>query len=211
MQPKVRIITAPTIPRYSDYTTDLNFAIPNRETLFLAGGISNCEDWQSYFCKKFESFNHKMCLEMYLETAKYYADNAKSLLVFNPRRENFDISKVEESQTQILWEFNRLRESKNIIFWFSEETVCPITLFEYGKHLVDSSQKLFVGTHKNYLRRFDLLFQTELVRPGLEIHDSLDDLIYDVCQYFNYEENHWEPKPNWHQDYYNPDGPIFDY
>lgn len=142
-----------------------------RSTLFLAGGISNCSDWQKYFINMIK-----------MEYYHYSPDSHYSLLCLNPRRSTFDVNNPKESELQIKWEFDRLKESDNIVFWFPQETLCPITLFEYGKHFTDRNKRLFVGTHKNYKRRFDIVYQTKLERPDIIIHDNLDSLIEEVVQ-----------------------------
>ena len=60
--------------------------------LFLAGGITNCSDWQSKVIE---------------ELGYYSLDN---LLVFNPRRKNFNITDSHASRKQIEWEFKYLNE-----------------------------------------------------------------------------------------------------
>lgn len=59
--------------------------------LFLAGGITNCPDWQSEMIEKLSFI--------------------KNLTVFNPRRKNFPIHDPKASEEQITWEFNWLKNS----------------------------------------------------------------------------------------------------
>lgn len=132
--------------------------------LFLAGGISNCPDWQSDICERF----------------KEYKGN---LTIFNPRRIGDLAKDNDEARKQILWEHHYLNESFNILFWFPEETVCPITLFELGKYAQHFKNMytypedfLFLGIHPNYSRKFDLEIQIPLMIPKIEIQYSLDDL-----------------------------------
>lgn len=128
--------------------------------LFLAGGISNCMDWQ------------RPVVDSLIDT---------NLVLFNPRKNDFSYSRTNEYR-QIEWEAAHLDESDAILFWFPPETVCPITLFEYGKWLT-SNKKLFVGTHPAYLKRLNLQVQTKLVRPEINIKSGLDELIQDIIQW----------------------------
>ena len=141
------IITAPT---QSD-----GRLLPN---LFLAGGISNCPDWQSYVLSKIGHIDYN---------------------IYNPRRIdwNYDANAEIESTKQIEWEHKYLAQSDEILFWFPKETVCPITLLEYGKFLMIGYKRLYVGVHPEYIRKLDIYVQTKLERPDIEIVDNLDDLI----------------------------------
>lgn len=125
-------------------------------SLFLAGGITGCPDWQSYVINGLVQ---------------------EDLVLLNPRRVQWDMSaNQEESIAQIAWEHEHLQMADEILFWFPKETLCPITLLEYGKYMM-SNKRLIVGTHPEYQRRFDIIAQTQLERPGVIIYDNLDDLI----------------------------------
>jgi hypothetical protein len=108
-----------------------------RYTLFLAGGISGCPDWQSEALKEFEDLD----------------DDCK---IANPRRKDFDITDEKVSEKQIKWEHDALSHSNLILFWFPKETVCPITLYELGYWLGFGHVMLFIGVHPEYSRRFDI-------------------------------------------------------
>jgi len=123
-------------------------------SLFLAGGITNCRDWQ-----------------------KEIAENLKdlSIAVFNPRRKDFSTMSEKDEEEQIRWEFDHLHKADAISFWFSEETLNPITLLELGFWL-HSDKKLFVGIHPSYKKELDVIVQTKFARPDIEIVYSLEDL-----------------------------------
>ncbi len=127
---------------------------PLEKSLFLAGGISNCPDWQSE-------------LTTILENTDW--------LIINPRRADFDITNPNMTEEQILWEHRHLRLASAIAFWFPPETLCPITLYELGTWSA-SSKPLFIGVDPNYTRRLDVQIQTRLVRPEVPILESLEDL-----------------------------------
>jgi hypothetical protein len=127
-------------------------------SLFLAGGITGCEDWQSEM------------VALLGETP---------LVILNPRRKHFPIDAPRAAEQQITWEYRWLEEATAIAFWFPCETLCPIALFEYGKWLV-RRKPLFVGTHPAYRRIVDGKIQTRLERPEQRIHHSLPALADEI-------------------------------
>jgi hypothetical protein len=133
------------MPNYK-LTTDLK--------IFLAGGISNCSNWQKEAKEKLET----------------------KFIVYNPRKENFDVNNPQATIDQINWEFEHLKKADIILFWFPCETLCPITLFEFGKWLV-SDKPIFVGCHPDYQRKIDIEIQGKLERPDIKIHNNLNSLL----------------------------------
>lgn len=123
-------------------------------SVFLAGGITGCPDWQSVFVKHLQ---------------------ASSLTVFNPRRVQFPIDDPTAASEQIQWEYKHLRQADAIAFWFPWETLCPIALYELGAWSM-TAKPLVVGVHPHYPRRSDVEIQTALVRPDIQIAYSLTDL-----------------------------------
>ena len=123
-------------------------------SLFLAGGISNCPLWQD---EMIEGLRHT------------------GLLIINPRRTNFDASDRNMEKEQITWEHEHLHRAFAVSFWFPCETLCPITLFELGK-VASWLGLLFIGVHPKYSRIRDIRIQMSLMRPGLEIAESLEAL-----------------------------------
>jgi len=131
---------------------------PFQKSIFLAGGISDCSDWQK-------------------DVAERIATETDTI-VYNPRRVDFDMSAGEElSRIQIRWEWHALRICPFNLFWFPGETLCPITLMEYGSAMERIRVGgLMCGTHPNYARRFDIIEQTELM-GHVRIFDNLDELV----------------------------------
>lgn len=128
------------------------------KTVFLAGGITNCPDWQTPTGSQLNELTN--------------------LVIFNPRRTAWNMeNSEEESRKQIIWEHEHLQRSETILFWFPKETLCPITLFELGKYLV-SNKKLVVGTHPEYQRRLDVIVQSRLVRPDMKIWSNVEDMVF---------------------------------
>jgi hypothetical protein len=132
-------------------------------TLFLGGGISGCPNWQE---------------EVILALKK----PCRGLCLVNPRRTGLTLNDIDPKQ-QIEWEYHALRQSDAIMFWFCEETLCPITLYELGSWNM-TSRKLFVGCHPNYKRKLDVEIQTGLVRPDIKVVDSLDELVEQIIKWY---------------------------
>lgn len=151
----ITVITAPQI----DFEKESKYPY-----VFLAGGITGCPGWQSDFIDEMKKSNVNCTL-------------------LNPRRDDFDVSDPTASVKQIEWEYNMLQKQADIvIFWFPEETLCPISLFELGKELgirhSNGSKKILIGCHKNYAKKFDIETQVDLVTKntyGLEI-EVVDEL-----------------------------------
>jgi len=123
-----------------------------RPGIFLAGGISGVGDWQR------EAIAH---LRPVWPT------------VYNPRRANFPIGDEAAGAEQIRWEFDHLALADVVLFWFSFETIQPIVLYELGRWAA-SAKPLAVGADPRYERRFDVVQQLGLARPGLTVHADLE-------------------------------------
>lgn len=147
------IITAP------NNREDLN--VPS---IFLAGGISNCADWQSVVAEKLEE--------------KY----GNEIEIINPRRVVWDDDRKdnEVSREQILWERSYIKDADTVIFWFSKETLCPITLFELGSAIHEKDIAV-IGIDPEYQRKFDIEIQVPLV-ANIPIVYSIDDLIEETIK-----------------------------
>lgn len=97
-----QIITAPSIEK------------PIYTSIFLAGGITNCKDWQKEVIKELEFEN---------------------ISIFNPRQENFDITDKNASFKQISWEFERLEQMDIFSMYFcNSESDQPICMYELGRN-----------------------------------------------------------------------------
>lgn len=136
------------------------------KTVFLAGSISNAHDWQKEAAQKL----------------------LPHFTVLNPRRANYPSFDPELEREQIQWEYDFLYASTNILFFFSHETVAPITLLEYGALLEETKvlewKKLYIAIHPEYKRKNDVLIQTELRNPKWvkNITFSLDETINQLIE-----------------------------
>jgi len=164
------------------------------KSLFMAGGITGCPDWQ----QEFRSLLHAQ-------------GECKNLTLLNPRRENFPIDDPNAADEQIKWEFDAMVLSDAISFWFCEDTIQPIVLFELGRwstpchpilfadppthqhipgepsvvKIKNQPKRIFVGVDRNYARRQDVEVQLGLIRPDLEIVYNLDLLADQVIEWAN--------------------------
>lgn len=134
----------------------------NFPSVFLAGGITGCPDWQSEI--------------RYL---------LKDIIMFNPRRADFPIGDPNAALEQIKWEHDYLRVANSILFWFPCETLCPIVLYELGAWSITNKQ-IFVGVHPNYQRKQDVEIQTKLARPSVSITYSIQGLTHAVNKWAKY-------------------------
>ena len=116
-----------------------------RPSVFIAGGISDCPDWQAEMVGMLDHDRND---------------------VVNPRRIGGFDKTGATAREQITWEHHALSMVDSCIFWFPRETLCPITLFELGKMLEKtmetSGMTLAVGWHPEYARAFDLEVQIPL-------------------------------------------------
>ncbi len=127
-------------------------------SIFLAGGIIGCPDWQKEMVEKLKDL---------------------PITILNPRRNNFPTDDPNAGEKQVKWEFKHLHKATVVSFWFAKETLNPITLFELGSCLV-SDKKIFIGIHSDYEKRPTVIVQPKLVRPELEIVSSLEDLALQI-------------------------------
>ena len=129
--------------------------------VFLAGGITGAENWQTQLIESLRDVN---------------------ATVLNPRRKEFPMGDPAEGERQIEWEHRHLERADLFAFWFPPQTLCPIALFELGACCA-SGKPLVVGTAPTYARRFDVTVQLRLRRPDVRVLDSLEDLTRAVVEH----------------------------
>ena len=139
----------------------------NEKVIFLAGGITNCPDWQQDLVKLLD---------------------IPQIVILNPRRKNFPIGNPSVAIEQITWEFNSFQKADLISFWFSRGSLNPIVLFELGKWLVQNEKKIFIGIDTEYQRRQDVEIQTFLERKDVLLVYSLEALTKQIKDYIGKKE-----------------------
>ncbi len=128
---------------------------PKYMTLFLAGGITNCKDWQN------EVVNNI---------------NSCDITVFNPRQINFDITDHDATRKQIEWEFKRLEQMDIFTMYFcNSDSDQPICMYELGRNIVkmqnrfpnDWENRIVVSVEEGYKRADDVRIQMQLCAPKI--------------------------------------------
>ncbi len=130
-----------------------------RVPVFLAGGISNCPDWQSDVLR-------------FIDTERFD--------VINPRRLGGLAKEGSDAREQIRWEFMALEQAQIVLFWFPKASICPIALLEYGKFLERCTKegiRVIAGYEPGYQRAFDLEEQTRLAVDWSDDDDVPLDLV----------------------------------
>lgn len=141
----MRVITAPGY--YEPYDKDIS--------VFLAGGITNCHDWQKNV----------------IDTIKNdYSVINDSLVLFNPRRDNFPIHDKFAARQQIAWEFDMIEKCNIFSMYFSSgDSDQPICMYELGRNILrmqmrfpsDWEDRIIISVEDGYRRKQDVLIQTE--------------------------------------------------
>ena len=129
----------------------------NSIKVFIAGGITNCPNWQKELIEY---------LQVEFKEVDYYIPTVS---LYNPRRENFPIDIPEEMERQIVWEYHHLKEADIIIYWFSNGSLNPIVLYELGKWGNSGTKEIIMGIDPLYERKDDVIIQTKLAKPELEV------------------------------------------
>jgi len=138
---------------------DRSYRDNKRLNLFMAGGCGGCPEWQKELGEKLAKLN--------------------KVNILNPMRKVWP-SERPEIEDQILWEHEGLKESKVMLFWFPQETLCPITLFELGRWSYGQGKRIVVGAHPKYARRQDLEIQLQMLEEPITVLSSLEELYESV-------------------------------
>lgn len=162
------VVTAPMI-----YDARINYT-----TIFLAGGISKCWEWQ------------RACLDEIERLSKEKKVNTDNMIVYNPRRSCFKPdAKVHEINEQVKWEYHYLESCDVFSIYFCEsESTQPICMYELGRNVAikqqnkDSTDLVVVSAERSYSRYLDVALQlfcvfgendSNKVMTGMEDRDEL--------------------------------------
>lgn len=117
--------------------------------VFLAGGISNCKDWQSEVIERLKE-----------------KDKTDHLTVISPRCKDFDISDKSASHRQIDWEVRAISMSDIFSMYFtatnaSDQPICFYELgryFDYFKETYGgiSTYAIVISTETGFRRELDV-------------------------------------------------------
>lgn len=139
-------------------------------SVFLAGGITNCPEWQDVVIKKLVG--------------------RKQGTLLNPRRKNFPIDDPNAAKEQIMWEFEALTAVDIFSMWFSNApSDQPICMYELGRYLVLKAiygdlDRVAIGIETGYKRESDVRIQTELIdtRLATRISSSLEEHVVRITE-----------------------------
>lgn len=130
---------------------------PIYKTVFLAGGISNCKEWQKAVMQELKDTD---------------------VSIFNPRQEYFDITDKFASYKQIQWEFERLEQMDIFSMYFcNDNSDQPICMYELGRNIVrmqnrfptDWQNRIVISVEQGYRRAEDVIIQTRLCAPNVNV------------------------------------------
>ena len=96
-----------------------------------------------------------------LHLSDYY--NLDNVTVFNPRRDDFDVTDKNAEIEQIKWEHSWLTRCDIFSCFFeASESIQPITLYELGRYAKNKNYDPVITVQKGYLRERDVLIQTAI-------------------------------------------------
>ena len=168
----MKVFTSPNSPG--------NYELSNQDILvFLAGGITDCPDWQTEVINRLREIDEDPEDPGVLD----------HLIIFNPKRENFPIDDPSAAATQISWEFQWLERADIFSMYFANSTSDqPICMYELGRNIprmqmrfpTDWVNRIVVSIEQGYKRENDVMIQTKLatdhaIRPiafeqGVKFH-----------------------------------------
>lgn len=144
----------------SQIITAPNERSPDYISVFLAGGITNCANWQE-----------KVISELEFE----------DVTVFNPRQLAFDITDKNASLKQIMWEYDRLEQMDVFSMYFCKsESDQPICMYELGRNILrmqnrfpnDWDKRIVVSIESGYKRKRDVIIQLNLCASRLFVESN---------------------------------------
>lgn len=135
----MKVITAP------------EYYVPTREeiTVFLAGGITNCENWQKEVIDYLKSLPE---------------EKTDKLVIYNPRRDKWPKnSDTEEIRRQINWEADYIRSAIIFTMYFTntEKSDQPICFYELGKYANNRLNDI-ISYQEGFKRALDVEFQMSI-------------------------------------------------
>ena len=138
----------------------------DKPTVFLAGGITNCPEWQD---------------ELILQLK-----DVESAVLLNPRRKNFPIDDPNAAQEQIAWEFQALEQANIFSMWFSDsDSDQPICMYELGRNVAlrkNNINSIVIGVEEGYSRSQDVEIQMSLINKKISsrISNNLNQHAFNI-------------------------------
>lgn len=143
---------------------------PNITSVFLAGSIEmgTAELWQDKVAEALKGEN---------------------LIVYNPRRDDWDSSWVQSKDNkqfreQVTWELDRINIADIVFFYFDPNTKSPITLLELGATLGRQSSEIIVVCPEGFYRKGNVDIICE--RHGIDVKASLEEGLKELRLVINF-------------------------
>lgn len=107
----------------------------------------------------------------------------EDVIVFNPRRKDWDSSWVQsidnpQFKEQVTWELDHLEMTSIAMFYFDPTTKSPITLMELGLVAKDFTKQIFVCCPEGFWRKGNVDILCE--RNDITVCNSLEHMIEEV-------------------------------
>ena len=119
-------------------------------SLFLAGGSTKWRETVEHTLECNEDFH--------------------SVVILDPYDENYS------TLPNTAWEAQMMKKADCIVFWFTKESVCPVSLFELGYALRDHTKDIIIGVEPGYPKEDELDAQLITLCPKLVPFSSLEQL-----------------------------------
>lgn len=134
----------------------------SHKSIFLGGSIEmgKAEDWQTKLTNDLKKLN------------------AGKVVVFNPRRDDWDSSWKQEIgnkqfNEQVTWELDYLDKADIVVLYFDPKTKSPITLMELGLHANDKN--VVVCCPEGFFRKGNVDIVCK--RFGIKLTETYDELL----------------------------------
>lgn len=148
----------------------------NELGIFLAGSIEmgSVEKWGSRV----------------IQTIKECNIDVLDIIFFNPRRDDWDSSWIQEQSNpqfnyQVNWELNKLDECDIVFMYFSPETKSPISLLELGRYA--GRKEMIVCCPSGFWRRGNV--EILCTRTGTQLFEKLEDAVGALLTKINQYQN----------------------
>ena len=138
---------------YVSTPADTNDVLPKNRLIFLAGGISNCVDWQKEVIDGLKAREEEFKYDWY---------------ILNPRCDSFD---GLTAAGQVKWEYEYLNTADIFSMFFAGgESVQPICMYELGRYVevfrkkyINWTERLVITCDEGYIRADDVVLQMHCV------------------------------------------------
>jgi hypothetical protein len=144
---------------------------PGEISIFLAGSIDMgaAENWQERLTKDLVDFGN--------------------LVIYNPRRDDWDSSWVQDPtpgtqfHRQVSWELEHLEASNLAVFYFADDSKSPITLLEFGLMSTNWDKEVIVYCSPKFYRYGNVKVVAD--RYKIPVYDNYEHFLYYIKTFVN--------------------------